>query len=245
MPQKVTSLEKSINIYGAGMIKNIGRELIDAEAKAAIENNPYSIKDMLKPPEYILEYAVRKNPDVISLIKNPSDQLCKIAILLQGSTISEIPSNKQTYDLAVIAVKQNGRNIYLIDKKLVDKKLFQLAVNTSCNVFKDYNKYFDGLAPQAMIERIVKTHARGICYIPQSQITDELKIMAIKSKASSYAFIENPSKKVELTAALAILDQGTQPDLFSWNWKTSSQSIGDYIYWLKMNMVKTKLEELK
>lgn len=110
------------------------------EGKAAIKAvqiNPLHIVNCEQTPQ-LVKMAVRMFPEVIQLIKEPSEELCVTACKMQGLNLQLIHERLKTDNVKLAAVKSNGEAIKFIynDKS----KWLSLAVRQNNYLFYSLNE---------------------------------------------------------------------------------------------------------
>lgn len=168
-----------------------------------IHNNPYLVTKIKNPSEELKIEAIRSDPFIIDLFKNPSMNLIEEAII------------------------QNSGVIKNLNKKIINTKLLELAIDNSTCSFIDYDELNDFLTfivinfnkkltnklkekiiliDPFLIEfiknsseelKLLAARTNGLVLEVINKKSAAIKITAIKQNGLSIKFINNPSKKLQ------------------------------------------------
>ena len=142
---------------------------------AAVQQNPHAINYIFSKniilSNKVLETAIRKQPRVLEMIPNPSEDLKLLAVSIDGIAITCIrnPSEK----IIDTAIKQNGAAIRYISSPTESQIICAVSQN-------------------GLIFKWLKDH--------HFDITRSIELAAVSKLPSNISYIDNPSRIIQLTA---------------------------------------------
>ena len=161
---------------------------------AALNHSGAIISYIRNPDSNLQKLAVITTPIAIKLIDNPSEEIQLIAIRENPVVIREIED--PTPKAQLLAVQKNWQTIYMIQ---------QPHEKTMLNVFeKEPKAFLHGQLAHKMTDKVamkvIKEVPYVIKYMDQEKITDEMKLLAVKTYGSTIGYIENPSEELQIIA---------------------------------------------
>lgn len=181
----------SIDSRRVDLISELHPELIEP----IIKYNPRFITRFFNTPEIITEeikrIAIKEEPEIFKLIKNPNFELCKYAVTINYELFEYIPFNQELLDYLLTI---NGLALKYVLKK--DLRTIKLAVENNVLALKfidnprqfliDYAFGVDGIAIQFIKNptneqylSAVKRNGYAIEFIPINKQTKEIQMYAL------------------------------------------------------------------
>lgn len=155
-----------------------------------------NIKEIQNPTEEITILAALLDAKYLNYVKNPSDELLETLIKLDASNIRYMKNPSPQY----VNLSKKYTEIqkqYLVDK---EKREIELLEAKGAREIKDMEN------PSEKVQLFAMNLYNGGAYyeyIDSQNISDEVKLAAIKTRPDSFAYMKNASEKVVLAAIKA------------------------------------------
>lgn len=157
--------------------------------KALIDLSPKSLKYLEAPGAVVCEYAISKEPNAISYIKNDSAltiEICKKAIEADWKNLRYIPSDRVTRDLCDYAFRQSWKAF----------KLFPDIFKTTeyCKTVTSMDASYLQYCPKSKLntdicEKCIKKHGKLLEFVPECLKTETLCLLAVKQDYEALRFL--------------------------------------------------------
>lgn len=112
-------------------------EHTDNNLYMAIMSNPFTIKYIENPSEYLCSLAVKLDINTLKYISNPSEKLCLYALSINSKVICYIDIKKQTYVICKYAMEKNIENFQYCNPAIICNHKDLLNMVKESNYYKN------------------------------------------------------------------------------------------------------------
>lgn len=155
--------------------------------------------------ELLYMNVVRKTPLYLKRIENQTSRICEEAVRSFGYTIQFV--KKQTEDIAVLAVTQDGLSLEYVDEKFHTEYVITKAINQNPLSFKfAKNKTYD------ICLKAVKLNGINLEFVPKEYWDENMVSTALASNGWALKFIDEQTEKYALEAVLQNSEVSLQVD---------------------------------
>lgn len=194
-----TTLIKDIIAKECNLTKKEKEELNKAMFMSQLKYNEMSLEELL----YI--NIVKKTPIYLQNIDKQTTRICEEAVRSFGYAIQYV--KKQTEDIALLAVTQDGLSLEFVDKEFHTERVINKAIKQNPLSFK-----FAQLKTYDICLKAVKLNGVNLEFVPKEYIDDNMIMTALSSNGWALKFVKNQTERYALEAVLQNTDASLQVD---------------------------------
>ena len=160
-----------------------------------------SVKELKHAPYKTQLEVIKKDPDYISIIPNPSEEMQITAVKKDPKSIMWIKNPSEKVQLEAVKTGEQSYVIYILNEQgIVPSEKVQLEAVKSNEAYGVMTKLYEkGIVPSEKVQlEAVKRNPETLNYIKNP--TEKVQLAAIRKKPYVFRFIRNPTKKVQREA---------------------------------------------